>query len=1386
MRRSLILALTTIAIAASANAAENVVTKVSARADGGKTIITVRGSATPSFTAYRLERPARIVVDLADGKLGAEDLRGGPIDVDTWAVGQIAMAQYADEASRVARVMIGFKRPSSYDVKAQGHDLVITITPDEPMPADAVRADAAKVDEARKKRLEAEAQMAATEERRQRAERAEGEAHDRAAQAEREATEAKSRAQAAKDELDRVVAARRAEEQRLAEVQKKSASTGAKHDQEKQKMLAEQQQLAAQLQSLRAEAQKLASERDVEARRLDEAQKAARQAAEDRQAKLEQLEQTARQKQQSAEAMRLVEERRAQQRVDEAARLAQAAANAAAERQAEANRTASREAENRARAAHERAEMAEQAARTEQQKLTQTRAEAEKQANAAKQAMAEVARARDELTRLYTAQQSERDRVEAARRDAARLAAERAQELERAQHAAAMASGSLEKMALAEKEARKIADERARESSRLDVIKKDLQAAAAERADEVKRLEAARAEAQKLMATRDAELKRLEAARKLEEQKLAEVRGQEQQAAAELSATRDQLQQTMSARDRAQQELRASTAERDRAAAEAQAASVEAERAAQAKSAAERSRDEAADEWSRAKSKRDEMSQKLDADKRAFDAEQKRLAAERAQAEQKIAQARRDAARAQAELDALDGERRAAAAKAAEASRAATQAQKLAADETNAERARVAAEKKRIEGERVALQAQLDEERTQIADKLKKAQDEMARLAADREKKVAEQKQLVDDRKRLESERAQLELQLQKARAELQKIEKATREKLAFVPTPARNANVTAAVMKPMPPAKDALPVEKVGQARVRDVRFSDGDDAERVMIDVAGATETKVVRQDEKGVVLKLTRAELPKKLERTLDASAFAGPIKSVSAYRDADDPGAVRVEVALADGQKIEPTLTRGDGSLTWEFPRVRSLAPAKVAPFGTTLPMQVAGAVAPSGMSRRPARRTYTGKRITLDLKDADIHNVLKLLADVAQVNVIAAEDVKGTVTITMRDVPWDQALDVILKAKGLGAQREGNLIRVAPQAVLEKEMEADLARAKAAVELKPVETRLIGLSYADGAQMLPRVQELLSSRGRASIDARTNHLIITDVAGNIALAEDLVRNLDTQTPQVSIEARIVEADTTFTRDIGIQWGGNTINSTSTGNPTGISFPSTVGVAGGAVDNATNVQGLQLGGATTPNYVVNMPAAVGSGSGGALGLTLGSLNGAVNINLRLSALENTGNVKIISAPKVTTLDNVEAAIEQGTSIPISVVSAAGTNTVFVDAKLNLTVKPHITNEGSVLMNIAVSNNAADFSNVSANGTPTIQKKQAHTQMLVRDGDTAVIGGIFTRNTGLSFSKVPWFADIPVIGWLFKNRHENDDRTELLIFITPRIVARSISAR
>ncbi len=455
-------------------------------------------------------------------------------------------------------------------------------------------------------------------------------------------------------------------------------------------------------------------------------------------------------------------------------------------------------------------------------------------------------------------------------------------------------------------------------------------------------------------------------------------------------------------------------------------------------------------------------------------------------------------------------------------------------------------------------------------------------------------------------------------------------------------------------------------------------------------------------------------------------------------------------------------------------------------------EVGASAGPSGSEPlgvlRGGRRRYGGRRIDLDFKGADIHNILRLLADVGQVNIVTSDDVKGEVTIKMRNVPWDQALDVILRSKLLGQVREGNLIRVAPLTVLEKELEQEIARQKQLADVLPTETRIIAVSYADAKSLQERARDLLTGRGRISVDERTNQLIVSDVVANLNLVEDLVRNLDTQTSQVVIEARIVEASSTFARQLGVQWGGSAFRDAAHGNATGLSFPSDVAMAGGATDATAPQGGLAnlAGAAASPNYAVNLPAAVGTGSGGALGLMLGSVGGAFNLNLRLSAMENTGQVRILSSPRISTMDNVEASIEQGVSIPIAIVSAQGIQTIFVDAKLNLTVKPHVTNEGTIIMNIHVSRNEPDFVNTGARGDPTIRKKEAKTVMLVRDGDTAVIGGIYQRNSGLSYAKVPFFADLPIIGFFFRNRRESDDRTEFLVFITPRIANRGESLR
>jgi type IV pilus assembly protein PilQ len=585
------------------------------------------------------------------------------------------------------------------------------------------------------------------------------------------------------------------------------------------------------------------------------------------------------------------------------------------------------------------------------------------------------------------------------------------------------------------------------------------------------------------------------------------------------------------------------------------------------------------------------------------------------------------------------------------------------------------------------------------------------------------------------------------------------------------------------------------------------------VIIDLDEPSLFAVQASGGRRVTLRLLHADLPRGLERSLDATEYLGPVKVISTYRDPESPRGVRVDVDLAEDV---PNKVRQDGSrLYWDFQKAAlnfaRPVPAHARAFAHSLPPQVtlatrkmAGArsaalamlMAQAAPGAAPAnnfrpggtsKKRYTGRRVDLDFKSADIHNILRLLSDVGQVNIFTSDDVKGEVTVKMRDVPWDQALDVVLRAKQLGSVREGNLIRVAPLVVLEKELEQEIARQRQIQDVLPTETRLIGVSYAEARVLQDRAKDLLSSRGKISVDERTNNLIVSDVAKNVALIEELVRNLDTQTSQVVIEARIVEARSTFVRQLGVQWGGTGFADVEHGNPTGLAFPYNIGVGGGATDSQTPGAGLVPGprnglAAANPNFAVNLPVAAGTGAGGALGLTLGSVAGAFNLNLRLSALESSGQVRILSSPRVTTMDNTEATIEQGVAVPISVVSAQGVNTQFVDARLALVVKPHVTNEGTVMMNVSVTRNEPDFVNTGARGDPTILKKEARTTMLIRDGDTAVIGGIYTRNSGLSYAKVPFFADIPVLGVMFRNRRENDDRTEFLVFITPRIANRS----
>ena len=410
--------------------------------------------------------------------------------------------------------------------------------------------------------------------------------------------------------------------------------------------------------------------------------------------------------------------------------------------------------------------------------------------------------------------------------------------------------------------------------------------------------------------------------------------------------------------------------------------------------------------------------------------------------------------------------------------------------------------------------------------------------------------------------------------------------------------------------------------------------------------------------------------------------------------------------------------------------------------------------------------FTGKRISLDFQDADISSVLRLIADVSGLNMVVGEAVKARVTLKLLNVPWDQALDLILKLNNLGQIREGNILWIDTLANITK-LRDDAARAKeATLKAEELVTRIIYLNYSDAAKSVDVAKSNLSPRGEIKVDARTNALVIRDIPDNVTRAEKVIHDLDQRTPQVQIEARIVQANKTFSRGLGIQWGLNSI-STSTGGLKNSPITVNVGASG------------QTFGAPASDFLVNLPAITTLSTIPTAGLLVGKFLGTTaTLDLRLSAGEALGQTKIVSAPKIITLDNKPAKIEQGSQVPFQTTSLQGTQTTFVDATLTLNVTPHvIPHANTVRLEIKATKNSIGPA-VSTAG-PTIDKKEATTEILLRDGETTVLGGIFEETRTDSTQGVPWFNRIPFLGWLFKNEGVSVNQTELLVFITPIII-------
>ena len=403
-------------------------------------------------------------------------------------------------------------------------------------------------------------------------------------------------------------------------------------------------------------------------------------------------------------------------------------------------------------------------------------------------------------------------------------------------------------------------------------------------------------------------------------------------------------------------------------------------------------------------------------------------------------------------------------------------------------------------------------------------------------------------------------------------------------------------------------------------------------------------------------------------------------------------------------------------------------------------------------------------ISLDVQEADLHDVLRLIADAVGVNVIAGTDVQGSVTTRLENVPWNEALDAVLSINGMGYERSGNVIRIAPLEHFAKAREARLREQEAQRQIQPIFTQVVTINYANAAALQANLEKLLSDRGSLAVDARTNTIIVNDTRAAIDTITGLVTTLDRPTPQIMIESRIVETSRNFLRELGVQLAGRGREKVNA------SFPSSVSVFGGGSRAGSDVPG---------NFLLDLPAQVGTGAGGSLGISFASL-GSSFLDVQLSALEATGRGKVISRPRIATLDNTEALIQSGRRIPFETTSAnQGTRTQFADASISLRVTPHVTPHGFINMKILASRNAADFTRTSRDGVPTIITREATTEMLVRDGDTVVIGGLYTRDTSVSQDGVPFFSKIPGLGWLFRRTRNSDTTDELLFFITPRII-------
>jgi len=540
----------------------------------------------------------------------------------------------------------------------------------------------------------------------------------------------------------------------------------------------------------------------------------------------------------------------------------------------------------------------------------------------------------------------------------------------------------------------------------------------------------------------------------------------------------------------------------------------------------------------------------------------------------------------------------------------------------------------------------------------------------------------------------------------------------------------------------------------ISNIDFRRGEDGQgRVIISLSDPSVPVDMQQQGGKVMVDFYRTTLPEELERRLDVLDFATPVKTVDTYTKGNN-----VQMVITPMGEYEYIAYQTDNQFTIE---VRALTKAEVE-------------------ESKKDELGFSGERLSLNFQDIEIRSVLQLIADFTGLNIVVSDTVRGSLTLRLKNVPWDQALDIILKTKGLGMRQTGNVMLVAPSEEIAAREKLELESQKQIEDLEPLYSEYIQVNYAKASELATLLKSsettLLSDRGMVAIDQRTNTLLIQDTAAKLVEIRQLIARLDIPVRQVLIESRIVIANNDFSKSLGVKFGLNKQTEFNNGN------------------NIVSVGGTRIGDPRTGGGGVIDPGFVPAGADGLLvdlgvqgatsgiGMALGKV-GSYMLNLELSAMEAEGQGEVISSPRVLTSNQKSAFIESGTEIPYQESTSSGaTSTTFKKAVLRLQVTPQITPDDRLIMDLVVNKDAV--SSLTVNGEPAIDTNEIATQVLVDDGETLVLGGIYEQEKIHSVDRTPFFGELPLVDWMFKKTVDSDNKTELLIFVTPKIIKEELN--